>query len=55
MGHGEIDVEHADQLRVALDHIANALPGESLLPESGFDLLEDLGVTRAGLVKHYSR
>lgn len=54
VSHGEVDVQHANKLRVALNHIADALPGEGLLPESSLDLLQDLGVARACLVQHWS-
>lgn len=42
MNHGKVDVEHADQLRVALDGLLNALTSKRLLPEAGLDFVEHL-------------
>jgi hypothetical protein len=36
---------------VGLDDLPDAFSGEGLLPESGLDLVQDLLVTRLGLVK----
>lgn len=53
MSHGKVDVEHSHQLGVGLNDFPNAFTSESLFPESGLDLVQDLLVPRLGLVKHY--
>lgn len=54
MSHGEVDVEHPDELWVSLDDFTDALSGESLFPESGLDLVEDLLMAWLGLVEDYA-
>jgi len=51
VGHGKVDVEHSDELGVSLNDFPDTLSSESLLPESGLDLVQDLLMTGLGLVK----
>jgi len=51
VGHGKVDVEHSDELGVSLNDFPDTLSSESLLPESGLDLVQDLFVTRLGLIE----
>lgn len=52
MGHGKVDVEHPDELRVRLDHLSNGLSGESLLSESPLDVVEHLRVVWVAVIEY---
>jgi hypothetical protein len=52
VSHGKVDVEHSHKLGMSLDDLPNAFTSESLFPETSLDLVQDLLVTRLGLVKH---
>jgi hypothetical protein len=51
VSHCKVDVEHANQLRVAENHLADVVAGERLLPEPGLDLVKNLHVARVVLVE----
>lgn len=51
MHHREIDVEHAHELRVGVDHLGDALARERLLAEAALDVVQHLGVLRVLLVE----
>jgi len=52
VAHGEVHIEHADEVGLSEDSFLNALSGECLLTEATLDVVENFSVGCVGLVEN---